>query len=58
VKPKILNIISLVISLIIIINELMWVSRSKVAIIILFLAIAVGLNSLSNLLNNIKNKKF
>jgi len=57
-KPKILNIISLLISVIIIINELMWVSRSKVAIIILFLAIAVGLNSLSNLLNNIKNKKF
>ena len=45
-KPKILNIISLLISVIIIINELMWVSRSKVAIIILFLAIAVGLNSL------------
>ena len=50
-KLKILNIISLVITIAVIIQEIQWVGKTGVAVVIMGLAIAVGLNAMAQLLD-------
>lgn len=48
-NKKNLNISALIIALIVIINEIQWIGKSKIAFVILGLSIAVGLNALSGI---------
>lgn len=49
-NTKTLYIISLVIVGIVVVNEIQWLGRTNMAIVILGLAIAVGLNALAGIL--------
>ena len=49
-NPKTLNIIALVIAGIVVVQEIPWLGRSNLAIIFLGLAVAIGLNSVAQLL--------
>ena len=49
-NTKILNIISLVIAIIITLVEFQWLGKSDLAIIIIGLSVAIGLNSLAQLI--------
>ena len=55
-KSQILNIISIVIAGIVLLNELQWIGKTDLAIMIIGLAIAVILNSVAQLLDRNKQE--